>query len=537
MRAKVLRFWSAACSDPLSSVLVCILAFFVLLPVWIARYVPLLDYPGHLINLFIWRHLNDPAFDFGRYYQMNLLPLPYWVQFGLSYLLAIPFGEEAAQKLFLSLCLLGLPIAVALYARQLGRDPRVAFLTVPLVWNMNVAHGFLAFVGGLPLLFFSLLALDRLAQRVTIPRLVVTCVLALSLYFAHLLIWGCFLVLGGLTVLWRCRPFAAARRWSFVPAGLPLLLTALLGVLMQRVANAGAANLPIANRGFSAYQGVYNGPIANLQMFPDWAMNMLPGSFDDRVCAGGLLALWLVLFIAQLVRAIAQRLPIRRWLGRMGPAELGFLGICALYFSLPRSLIRPFYWYAINRRLAVLVAVFLILLLRGSWRRSALHRVVLVAVSALTVVYTAAISRAHLRFNQRAQAFDQLLALVPPRKTVLPLMIQPGDPNILPNCFNQWGSYVQLRQGGYMIPYFPVEFPLKRRPTRVPTSPAWDAPLSFRFAVHEAGWDYFLLHGTGGEHLFSEQPQRVRLVAQRGDWTLYEKRPPPLVAPTPPANP
>lgn len=47
-----------------SPVFVCVLCLSwlaSLLPIWMGRYVPLLDYPAHLANLYIFRHLNDPA--------------------------------------------------------------------------------------------------------------------------------------------------------------------------------------------------------------------------------------------------------------------------------------------------------------------------------------------------------------------------------------------------------------------------------------------------------------------------------------------
>ena len=117
-------------------------------PIWVGRYLPLLDYPGHLANLFMWRHLHDPALGFDRFYESNLQPIPYWVQYGAEYLLAIPFGEEIAQKLFLSLAIGLFPLSVAVYAKQLGRDPWLGILAAPLAWNMNTSHGFLAYIGG-----------------------------------------------------------------------------------------------------------------------------------------------------------------------------------------------------------------------------------------------------------------------------------------------------------------------------------------------------------------------------------------------------
>src|SRR5207245_3287411 len=120
--------------DPVTAAVFALAAAATLLPLWIGRYLPLLDYPNHLSIVFVWRHLDDPAWDFARYYQVHLVPLPYWVQYASVYALSIPLGVETAQKLFLGVALLSLPAGAALYARRLGRDPRLAIFAFPLAW-------------------------------------------------------------------------------------------------------------------------------------------------------------------------------------------------------------------------------------------------------------------------------------------------------------------------------------------------------------------------------------------------------------------
>src|SRR5207237_5919653 len=115
------------------------------LPVWIGRYVPLLDYPNHLSIVFVWRHLTDPAWGFAPWYRTHLVPLPYWAQYASVYALSIPLGVEAAQKVFLTAALLSLPAGTALYAHRMGRDPRLALFAFPLAWHYNVANGFIAY--------------------------------------------------------------------------------------------------------------------------------------------------------------------------------------------------------------------------------------------------------------------------------------------------------------------------------------------------------------------------------------------------------
>lgn len=490
-----------------------------LVPIWIGRYLPLLDYPGHLANLFVWRHLHDPQLRFDHHYELNLQPLPYWIQYGIEYLLAIPFGAEVAQKLFLTLAIGLLPASVALYAKQLGRDPWLAVLAIPLAWNMNVSHGFLAFIGGLPLLFLSLWALDRFASQPSMWRGLLTVILGVSLYFSHILVFGSFLLIGGFTSLLARRPLTIRQ---FLLAPLPLVPVVLIGVWAQLYGNADKTNLPVSGKSFSDYAGPHNDFLSNIGMIPSWTMNVLPGHRDDYLYAAILLGLWLILFVAGWRSTKPESQPAHPGIGRyLGRAEVGLLLISILYFSLPRSLLQPFYWYAVNRRLAVLVCLFALLLIRGSlrttWRRNLLF-----GVMALSIIYSIDISAHFLRFNRRNRGFDELMAQVPVGKSVLPLMLNFGDEDALMNCFNQWGGYVQMRQGGYMTPYFPIEFPVRHRSVPRPQSPPWDAPRLFRFSEHGKDWDYFLLHGPSRLQVFTGAGDSVRLVDQRGDWSLYE---------------
>ena len=127
-------------------------------------------------------------------------------------------------------------------------------------------------------------------------------------------------------------------------------------------------------------------------------------------------------------------------------------------------------------------------------------------------------------FNQRAHGFDEVMRAVPPHKQVLPIMLQLSDPDVSVNAYNQWGSYVQLRQGGYMQFNFVSEFPVRYK--RRLSSPPWDHPEQFNFAWHGGDWDYFVVRGPSAVDPFANYHDRVRLVKQSGDWALWEKLPP-----------
>ena len=123
-------------------------------------------------------------------------------------------------------------------------------------------------------------------------------------------------------------------------------------------------------------------------MIPGWTMNTIPELRDEQLYSGVLLLCWLLLVVTGWHRGSNPQQPMG--LARLkylvwGRAEAALLVISILYFTLPRSLIRPFYWFAINRRLAVLVTLFALLLIRGTLLHSTVRRFLLLLAMALSV--------------------------------------------------------------------------------------------------------------------------------------------------------
>src|SRR5207237_9486731 len=120
---------------------------------------------NHLSMVLVLFLLKDPYWFFAPFYPVNLPPLPYWAHYGMVYALSFVVGPELAQKLFLSAALLAFPLALAVFARRMGRDPRLGLLGFPLAWSYSTANGFLSYVAGIPALLLALAALDRWAER------------------------------------------------------------------------------------------------------------------------------------------------------------------------------------------------------------------------------------------------------------------------------------------------------------------------------------------------------------------------------------
>src|SRR5437660_6871955 len=88
------------------------------LPVWIVRYPPLVDYPNHLARYFILAHLKDPNLHLAELYESKWGPYPYVALDLLGVALQRLMPIYVVGKVILSLCLVGVPIAAFFFLRQ-----------------------------------------------------------------------------------------------------------------------------------------------------------------------------------------------------------------------------------------------------------------------------------------------------------------------------------------------------------------------------------------------------------------------------------
>src|SRR5438067_7487967 len=131
-----------------------------IVPLWAPRFLPLLDLPIHLDAIAIWHRYHDLGWGYAKFYDLNLIPLPYWGYFFPVHLLSYVFPIEIANKIYLSLYAALLPLSVAALAERMGRNRWLSLFSFPLVFNMNFSYGFITFCIGLVVLSFAIVVLD-----------------------------------------------------------------------------------------------------------------------------------------------------------------------------------------------------------------------------------------------------------------------------------------------------------------------------------------------------------------------------------------
>jgi len=216
----------------LFSLAVAAAAVLLVLPLWIVKYPPLLDYPNHLARVFILTHINDPSYQFSQYYTATFGPYPYLTMdvllMGLQKLCTIFTGG----RIILSLCVLAVPLAAWFFVRQANREnSSLACWGLLSAYNIFFFWGFVNWQLSMALVLFVAGLWIRYLARPTIVRWLALLVIVTVLYFTHLQGFGLAgLMVTAYAVLTRkgLRSIARAllQGWAlFVPGGTLHLIT------------------------------------------------------------------------------------------------------------------------------------------------------------------------------------------------------------------------------------------------------------------------------------------------------------------------
>ncbi len=159
-----------------------------LAPVWLVKYPPLLDYPNHLARAFVLAHLADTQFHFPSYYGADWGLYPYLAMDVIVVVLGRFLPIYVAGRIFLSLCLLGLPLAVWFFLREAvpGREHRAAGALL-LAYDFFFLLGFLNSYFGVAACFLALGLWLRYLARPAAGRWCLALAGVTAAYFSHLM--------------------------------------------------------------------------------------------------------------------------------------------------------------------------------------------------------------------------------------------------------------------------------------------------------------------------------------------------------------
>lgn len=495
--------------------LLALLSAAVLVPIWITRFLPLVDEPNHLSAIYLWHHLSDPRSSLHRFYELSIEPVSYFLHYFLAHEFAWVVGVEAGHKLALCLYVLGLPFAGLWWCRRTGRSPWLSLALFPLPYSYFWAFGFHPFNLGLVAFLIGVIAFDRLCERVTFGRTAFAATCALLCYLSHpipLAMLG--LALPVLLLSWRVR-------WqSLLASGLALLPSAaMMRWQSQRSATTGVDWKQAA--GGTLFTLEPRQWLARLRLFDDFSMNVVAGKRDTQLFHA-LLIFGALLLLSSLLRRRSEpgthEPASLRWLRAHRSAALALV-MLAGYLVLPEGFAGQVGILYVSGRIAPAVSLFF--LLAPAIRAADPRRFLALASVPITLLLVLEIGSRYQQFARYMQPLPELLAQCSPDADVLTINM---PPHALPQVselapFRLLPAWVQVVHGGYAPDAWDRPIPFPFRVTHPLPAPSWLDPRPQPEFLN-APYRCLFAH-----QLTSALPGRGwRLAAQRGPWTLYRRK-------------
>jgi len=152
-------------------------------PLLSVEWLPFVDYPQHLGTVAAIHGQGDPTWS--EYFVVEYSRSQYLLLYVLSDVLAYGLGVEGAARLTAVLSIAGLPLALALYLQQSGRDPILGAAAVAVALHVYVFWGFLNYAAGIAMGLVALAAFARLCRQPTSRNAVLFGLGALLTFYTH----------------------------------------------------------------------------------------------------------------------------------------------------------------------------------------------------------------------------------------------------------------------------------------------------------------------------------------------------------------
>lgn len=464
--------------------------FLSLIPIWVVKYLPMVDLPQHAAQIAIWKNLHNSSYSYAQTYFVNWFT-PYVASLALTRLFHEFFSIHVALKITISLSILALPLALYFLLRELEGNEWLAIVGYPLAFSYGFYWGFFSFNFAVPVgIFFVALGLNFLR----VPNFFKGCGLALTgiaLFFSHAIVFGiCGLILGSFLIKY-IRPF-----YFFLFRLLPLL--------------------PAAGISLWWYFGGYHPPAQGLVIWGNSWVARIPEFFyftlDNRTTNPA--------FAASILLIVGAGLGFRF-------SSVQFRRLLPLFLTLGFFLFSPHHALDISliyERLPVLAFVFYLAsfpLAIGS-KRLWLSRIVTTGVSLAWLIY---ITFNFISFDKVARDFDKILDFLEPNKKVLGLNYYEAS-CMFPESFKHFAAWYQAVKGGEVGNTFSFAYksPVRFLPGVNVGANAGADPRSGNWLSRE-DVDFYIVRESEGRSEFEKQKGiiPVSLVLRSGNWSLYKK--------------
>jgi hypothetical protein len=334
-----------------------LLLLVVSIPIWTNPVPPLSDYVNHLARMHVIAALGHDA-NLSRFYEVDWQPIPNLMMDLIVPVLARVMSVYLAGQLFLlSMMALMLSGALALNRALFGRWSAFPLIAAPLLYNHVFLVGLTNYIFGIGLALWALACWVALRERHWAPRLAVSAVFALALFFCHLSSLGVYgvglLAIEGQRLWLRRQEPWPTRIVDFCATGIPFLPA--IPLLMA------SPTLGLADQYYWERLGKIDGLIYVIQCYSDIVALALVGLLTAGVVwtvRHRLLRIhplfWVLLVISAAVYLAMPRVLFATYMGDQRlPIAFVFMLIACLDVDLRHRLVRRGF-------LALLVVVLLV---------------------------------------------------------------------------------------------------------------------------------------------------------------------------------
>jgi hypothetical protein len=500
-------------------------ALIYLAPIWVFRWLPMTDLPLHLGLLRILRDFGAAGTGYPDVYRLQLYPAHNVLHLLWCYLVGALTGPDIANRLFLSVYAVLLPLGLQRLIRATGGERWVGLTGFAFIYNFNFFRGDVSLLMAIPPALLALALLVEAPDRPGLRRPMLIALLLVVIFLGHALVYLLVTILmaallAGQGAVARGRRTAGTAGSDLRPVGrivaaqVPVLLILVLPWLFRVFAGEGGNLLSELVNGYSLNEV--------LRRVPRFLYAIGPRIDEVSIFTWKLLLVMVATGITVFgLRRGFQALTA----GRLRAVTLLLATAAACYLLLPAGVRQ--HW-RLAERLAVFVPVLMCLMLAGLVRAAGFRsRWAAAALGIVLLLGAANVAYRFAAFDREARPGARLLQSLPGDRKVLGLMYDDRmNPDLLGyDLFRHFASYYPAMRGGYAgysraaSRYSPIIY--RGENDFLPARFQW-TPWSSVFPVGWQIYDYFLVRGRVRQadraHL-----SLLRLVGDQGGWSLYSR--------------
>ena len=475
------------------------MVFLSVVPLWIGRYLPLVDLPQHAGQVVVLQQLWAGDAGLAEIFRVNWFT-PYLLGYLLLYVLALVLPITTATQLLVSLAVAAIPLLTGRLLRVAGADERWKWLAIPCSFGFAFYWGFLSFFVAAPLCLLFLIQTIRFVNAPSLRAGIFIALFAVALFFCHIIVLG-FASLVALGYVWGASyrdPKALLLRTLPYAAPLPII------ALWMAVTYSAEARVQSDSISFGSL--LYR--LLQLLVQPAGRDDFSLSPITVLVVTGS------VLLLPWLSGARFSKRP-ERWL----PFALGLF----VFLVTPHYVFSAAYFY---QRLGI----FLVPLWLVTWdvpqRKRSIDRLAIVVV----VFWVATTIGRFAAFARESQSFANVMAQLEPGHRAAALVYDNRSPLFALPVYLHFPLWYQATHRG-VVDFNFAEFysqMARYRPEvgpRITEALSWQ-PIAFQWDVNGgASYEYFIVKSgfDVSNEIFKDQRAAVALVANSGWWWVYRK--------------